>query len=75
MLPTKLYFSLFVLLFSSVIFAQMPEGINYQAVIRKTDGTLVTNTMVAVRVQIKQSSANGTVVYAERHRSQLPILA
>lgn len=66
MLPTKLYFSLFVLLFSSVIFAQMPEGINYQAVIRKTDGTLITNVMVAVRVQIKQSSANGTVVYAER---------
>jgi hypothetical protein len=66
MLSTKLYFSLFVFLFSSVLFAQMPEGINYQAVIRKTDGTLVTNVMVAVRVQIKQSSANGTVVYAER---------
>jgi hypothetical protein len=66
MLPTKLYLSIFVLLFSSALFAQMPEGINYQAVIRKTDGTLITNVMVAVRVQIKQSSANGTVVYAER---------
>ena len=46
--------------------AQAPEGINYQAVIRKTDGTLVTNSMIAVRVQIKQTSATGTVVYAER---------
>ena len=66
MLPTKLYLSIFVLLFSSALFAQMPEGINYQAVIRKTDGTLVTNAMVAIRVQIKQNAANGTVVFAER---------
>ena len=40
----------------------MPEGINYQAVIRKTYGTLVNNAMVAIRVQIKQNAANGTVV-------------
>ncbi|NBV91144.1 MAG: collagen-like protein [Flavobacteriia bacterium] len=46
--------------------AQAPEGINYQAVIRKTDGTLVTNSSVAIRVQIKQSSSIGTLVYSER---------
>ena len=66
MIPTKFYLGFFALLFSSLLFAQAPEGINYQAVIRKTNGTLVTNTTVAVRIQIKQNSATGTVVYAER---------
>jgi hypothetical protein len=51
---------------SSNFLAQAPEGINYQAVIRKTNGALVTNTTIAIRIQIKQNSATGTVVYAER---------
>lgn len=57
---------LIILNFNLFLFAQTPEGINYQAVIRKTNGTLVTNTTVAIRIQIKQNSATGTVVYAER---------
>ena len=52
--------------FCTIAISQTPEGINYQAVIRKTNGTLVTNTTVAVRIQIKQNAATGTVVYAER---------
>ena len=51
---------------SSKLMAQAPEGINYQAVIRTTSGNLVTNSTVAIRIQIKQNSASGTVVYAER---------
>lgn len=51
---------------SSNFLAQAPEGINYQAVIRKTNGALVTNTTIAIRIQIKQNSATGTVVYAEQ---------
>ncbi|NDB36541.1 MAG: hypothetical protein EB023_14655, partial [Flavobacteriia bacterium] len=55
-----------LLFFSIKISAQAPEGINYQAVIRTTSGNLVTNSAVAIRVQIKQNSATGTVVYSER---------
>ena len=62
----KRFLSIFLVLFTIGAWAQAPEGINYQAVIRKTDGTLVANTTVAVRVQIKQNSAAGTVVYSER---------
>jgi hypothetical protein len=47
-------------------FGQAPDGINYQAVIRKTSGALLTNSPVAIRVQIKQTSATGTVVFSER---------
>ena len=54
------------LVFQCVALAQAPEGINYQAVIRTSSGSLVTNTLVGIRVQIKQTSATGTVVYAER---------
>ena len=56
----------YLVFFTINTWAQAPEGINYQAVIRKTDGTLVANSTVAVRVQIKQNSAAGTVVYSER---------
>ncbi len=61
-------YTLLIVLFclSSVAFSQAPEGINYQAVIRKTSGALLVNSSVAIRVQIKQTSATGTVVFSER---------
>ena len=57
------------LLIGSVTFAQAgaPNGINYQAVIRKSDGTLVSNTPIAVRASIRQTTAAGTVIFSERH--------
>ena len=58
--------SICFILFSIFTFSQTPEGINYQAVIRTTSGTLVANSSVAIRVQIKQTSSTGTVVYSER---------
>ena len=65
-LKLKRVLALIVINLNLFLFAQTPEGINYQAVIRKTNGTLVTNTTVAIRIQIKQTSATGTVVYSER---------
>ena len=47
--------------------AQAPEGINYQAVIRNASGTLVASTTVAIRIQLRQGSATGSIVYQERH--------
>ena len=58
-----IFLSLFV---SSLLFSQAPEGINYQAVMRNSSGNLVTNSTVAIRVQIRQGSATGTTVYQER---------
>ena len=63
----KTFYSLLAgVLLSVGTFAQAPQGINYQAVIRKTSGALLTNSPVAIRVQIKQTSATGTVVFSER---------
>jgi len=61
------YVIAFIFILSSIVtYGQTPEGINYQAVIRKTDGSLVANTTIAIRIQLKQNSATGTVVYSER---------
>ena len=51
----------------SLSYAQAPNGINYQAVIRNNAGTLQSNKPMAIRVNIKQNSPNGTVVFSERH--------
>jgi hypothetical protein len=56
-----------LLLLSQSSFGQAPDGVNYQAVIRNLSGTLVANTTIAIRIQIKQTSASGTIVYQERH--------
>ena len=47
--------------------AQAPDAINYQAVIRNLSGSLIANTTIALRIQIKQTSASGTIVFQERH--------
>jgi len=49
------------------IFAQVPEKFSYQAVIRNSANTLLTNTNVGIQVSILQGSATGTPVYVERH--------
>lgn len=48
-------------------YTQVPEGINFQLVVRNFSNTLIANSGLSMRVQIKQGSASGTVVYAEKH--------
>ena len=50
----------------SVINAQVPQSVNYQAVARNTLGIPIMNASVAVRIIIHDGSASGTVVYSER---------
>ncbi len=50
---------------SGHLFAQAPEGINYQAVARDLTGAEMPNTPVAVQVQILNSAL--TVIYQEDH--------
>ncbi|OUD35444.1 hypothetical protein [Flavobacterium sp. FPG59] len=59
--------TLIVLLLStfSILFAQAPQKMSYQSVIRKTDGTLVVNTVVGLKISILQGSENGTATYVE----------
>lgn len=52
------------------LFAQGPQGIGHQAVIRDAEGNLVTNSTIGIKVSILQGSAEGTAVYSETHTPQ-----
>jgi hypothetical protein len=56
------------LLITTVLaFAQAPQGINYQAVVRDAGGTIIPSQNVTLRFGILETSPNGTVVYQEMH--------
>ncbi len=59
--------TLTVLLISTLSFAQSPEKMSYQAVIRDANNALVTNQQIGMQISILQSSASGTAVYTETH--------
>ena len=64
----KLVTILSILLMAISALAQSPQGFTYQAVVRNTDGTFVSNRQISVRLGIHQGSATGTEAYAETHR-------
>jgi len=53
------------LLIVSSTFAQAPQKMSYQAVIRNTSNALVTSTPVGMRISVLQDSSTGTAVYVE----------
>lgn len=55
------------LLTTSMVFAQAPEKLSYQSVIRNTNGTLVVSSPVGIQISILQTTSGGTVVFAETH--------
>jgi hypothetical protein len=54
-----------VILITLGVFAQAPQKMSYQAVIRDADQKLVVNHVVGMRISILQGPASGTVVYTE----------
>jgi len=60
----KLYF-LFALFFSFQVFAQAPQKMSYQAVIRNSNDSLLISTSVGMRISLVQGSPTGTVVFSE----------
>jgi uncharacterized protein (TIGR02145 family) len=64
----KTFFTLSLhLLISSFLFAQAPQGIPYQAVMRNADGTVLASSAVNLTFMIHDGTADGTVVYQESH--------
>jgi len=56
----------FILLIANAL-AQVPQKINYQAVIRNNNSVLIANKQIGMRISILKGSANGTPVYVETH--------
>jgi hypothetical protein len=54
-------------LLSANVFAQAPQKMTYQAVVRNSTNALVQNSTIGIKVTLLQGSATGTVVYVETH--------
>ena len=61
---------LFVFFFTGILFAQAPEKMSYQAVVRDGSNELVINQTVGIQISILQGTVNGTSVFTE---TQTPI--
>lgn len=57
----------FALLFSITIFAQAPQGFNYQATVRNNTGALIVNQNVYFKFNIIQGSSTSLPVFTEIH--------
>jgi hypothetical protein len=61
-------FTLIILGFLSIsLFAQSPQLINYQAVVRNSSGEPITDSDISILFTINRLTANGTEVYSESH--------
>ena len=58
---------MFFLSISLLISAQAPTQISYQGVARNSSGTVISNQQIAIKFDIRQSSASGAVVFTEQH--------
>jgi len=50
-------------------FAQAPQGMDFQSIIRDSKGNLVTNQAIGLRISILKGGVSGTSVYSETHNA------
>jgi len=61
----KIYTVIAGLMLTASVFAQAPEKMSYQAVVRDASNSLITNQAVGMQISILQTTATGTAVYVE----------
>ncbi len=61
----KIFIIIAAVWITTSVFAQPPEKISYQAVIRDTGNNLITNQTIGMQISILQGTADGTSVYEE----------
>ena len=66
----KLYTILAAVLLTTLSYAQAPEKMSYQAVVRDSADNLVTSQTVGMQISILQGSESGTAIYTE---TQTPV--
>ena len=63
----KIYTLVAGLLLTASVWAQAPEKMSYQAVIRNSSNTLIVSTPVGMKISVLQGTSTGTAVYVETH--------
>jgi hypothetical protein len=61
----RIFNLIIVLSFTMIGYAQAPEKMSYQSVVRNTSGNLLANTAIGLRISVLQGSSTGTPVYVE----------
>jgi len=61
----RIYTILVAILLTASVFAQAPQKMTYQAVVRDDNSNLITSTQVGIEINIYQGSVTGTLVYTE----------
>jgi hypothetical protein len=64
----KVILSLQFLLTVTVVWAQVPQQISYQSVIRDGDNKVIASSTVGIKISLLQGSSTGPAVYVETHR-------
>jgi hypothetical protein len=63
----KLFTVIAAVIMAVGIFAQSPQKMSYQAVVRNASGILVTNQSVGLKISILQGTSTGTIVFQETY--------
>src|ERR1035437_478323 len=63
----KLFTILAVALVSVAVFAQSPQTMSYQAIVRNSSNALVTSTTIGIQISILKKSSTGDPIYVEKH--------
>lgn len=63
----KIYTLVAGLLLTASVWAQAPQKMSYQAVIRNGSNTLIVSTPVGMKISVLQGTSTGTAVYVETH--------
>lgn len=61
----KLFTIFAAVLLTASVFAQSPEKMSYQAVVRNSSNALITNAQIGMEINIREGSLTGTIVYTE----------
>ena len=69
----KLLFSAAFACLSLTTWAQAPQKMTYQAVVRNASNNLVGNSSVGIQISILQGSASGVASFIERHTTSTNI--
>ncbi len=58
----------FITVFTAItLVAQVPQAFKYQAVVRDSSQSIISDQLVSLKIGIVQDSINGTVIYSETH--------
>ncbi|MDD7915887.1 DUF1566 domain-containing protein [Polaribacter ponticola] len=63
----KKIFLILALVITTVSLAQTPEKMSYQAIVRNTDGNLLSEKTVGMQISVLKSTSSGTAIYIETH--------